>query len=184
MEKATTIDQLYRENPLLAFSVYTHLQVDITRRLGAEVLATLDTAITPPTVEGGATKADGATINRAYGQFWLWVLAAYEVVRTMSQAAGCFSEPLAARLLEFKRHIAGLRIPFAKQEYARGSDQPIGSEASIAGIKGTPRDMSFEVQGVGYSVRELVSEFDNLIQGVRPDDVLHRHGWRENHEVS
>src|SRR5258706_8916923 len=128
MEQANTIDQLYRENPLLEFSVYTHMQVEITRRLGSEVLDTLDMAIAPPAVEGATTTTDGAALNRAYAQFWLWVLAAYEVVRTMSQARGCFSVPLAGRLLEFKRHIAGLRIPFAKQEYARGGDQPIGSE--------------------------------------------------------
>lgn len=184
MEQAKTIDELYRKNPLLAFSVYTHMQAEITRGLGRDVLATLDNAIALSAQEGATTTADGSGINRAYGQFWLWVLAAYEVVRTMSQASGCFSKRLAERLVEFKRHIAGLRIPFAKQEYAQGGDHPIGSEASIAGINGNTCDMSFTVRGVTYSVRGLVSEFDNLMQGIRPDDVLHRHGWRGKHEVS
>ena len=120
MEQAKTIDQLYRENPLLAFSFYAHMQAEITRRLGRDVLATLDTAIAPSAEEGAAATGDATAINHAYGQFWLWVLAAYEVVRTMSQARGCFSEPIAQRLVDLKRHIAGLRIPFAKQEYARG----------------------------------------------------------------
>ena len=54
--------------------------------------------------------------NLAYGRIWLWILGAYEVVRTMCQARICFSEEYLAKLTTFKTAMADIRIPFAKQE--------------------------------------------------------------------
>ncbi len=177
MEEAKAVERRYMENPLLAFSFYTQLQTDVTRRLGQDVLAALDEAI-------GREEVDATTLNRAYGQFWLWVLAAYEVTRTMSQAKRCFREAIAEKVVAFKRRIAGIRIPFAKQEYPGGGDVAIGAEASIAGIDSKKRDMTFVVRGVAFSARSLMTEFDALIRGIERGDVLHRHGWRGKDDVT
>jgi hypothetical protein len=181
MDAAERTKQLLAESPLVAFSVYTHIQAGVVRSLGNDVLTTLNVAIAP--VESGG---DSTLINRAYGQFWLWVLAAYEIVRTMSQVRGCFSEPTAGSILAFKQHIAVLRIPFAKQtyaftkqEYAAKSKTPtrIGTDASISGFDVKTRDILFDVRGTKFSARKLVNDFDALIQSIKLEDVQHPHGW-------
>lgn len=164
MEK---IERIYMEHPLLAFSVYTHIQSEIVRGLGNEVIASLDTAIASDAV-------DATTINRAYGQFWLWVLGAYEITRTISQAKACFSPRVGANVLDFKQRLGRLRIPFAKQEYAGGTAL-LGSETSISGIDNQKKDMTFSVQGVVFSARRLVADFDGLISQIKPADVLDNH---------
>ena len=127
---------------------------------------------------------DGTVLNRVYGQFWLWVLAAYEIVRTMCQARACFSDRLAGRLAALKTQVAELRIPFAKQEYPGVRGVPIEAEASISGWDAATKDITFEVGGKDISARALVTEFDEVIATVQPADVLHRHGWSPKHDVS
>ena len=178
MEDIEAVRRLLRENPLIAFSVYTHIQADITRGLGRDVARTLDAAF------GQQTSVDGGAFNRAYGQFWLWVLAAYEVVRTMSQWKACFSDRFAAKLATFKKHVAELRIPFAKQEYAGRHGKPIEAEASVYSVDAGAKDIKFEVKGHIISARSLLAEFEDLVATVEPTDVLHRHGWSPEHEVS
>jgi hypothetical protein len=46
---------------------------------------------------------DGSRIERAESLMWLWLLAAYEVVRTMHQAKQCFSDPVSAELGQLKK---------------------------------------------------------------------------------
>ncbi len=168
---------MYMEHPLLAFSFYTHVQCEITRRLGHELLTSLETAIAPDSV-------DATVLDRAYGQFWLWVLGAYEITRTMSHAEACFSPAVAKNVLDFKRRITRLRIPFAKQEYAGRETVLLGADASISGIDRQKRDMTFNVRGDVFSARGLVADFDALISSIKPADVLHRHGWRERRGIS
>jgi len=177
MEDIDAVERIRREQPLVIFSVYTHIQAEITRGLGRDVLATLDAAFGPNGV-------DGSGFNRAYGQFWLWVLAAYEIVRTMYQSKGCFSDRLVRRLGEFKKRIAELRIPFAKQEYPGKRDRPIQAEASIYDVDAGAKDISFEVRGQVISARALLAEFEELVSTADAGDVLHRHGWSPEHDVS
>lgn len=125
MSNEKFINKIVRENPLIAFSLYTHLQVEIVRDLGHQILEILDTAF-------DSNAADGKGVNRAYGSFWLWVLGSYEITRTFCQAESCFSGTLVAELKGFKKKVAILRMPFAKQEYPR-KKEPIKTEASSAG---------------------------------------------------
>ena len=97
----------------------------------------------------------------------------------MSQASRCFRQPVADKIVGFKRRIAGLRMAFAKQEYEGWEHAPIGPEASIAAIDIGKRDMLFEVRGTIFSARDLVGAFASLIRSITLADVLHRHGWRE-----
>src|ERR1700687_2076506 len=87
------------------------------------IIRELDAAL----VEGGSVHAP--TFIIAYSHFWLWVLAAYEVTRTMHQARVCFSVPLGNRLGTLKKQLSQLRVPFAKQELP-GEFEPIQGEAS------------------------------------------------------
>ena len=161
------VERMLDENPLIAFSPFTHGQVEILRDLATRLFAELDRTI-------GAGQVDGQGFQRCYAMFWLWVLGAYEVTRTMSQARSCFSEQLASRITEFKKRIAKLRMPFAKQEYA-GRKQPIGAEPSVSGIDCDARDFSFAVEQQLFSVRETIAEFLAVFDGIKRDDILRDH---------
>ena len=167
MSNENLVDKMLNENPLVAFSVYTHIQVEIVRDLGRQILEILDSAFEPG-------MADGNCVNRAYGLFWLWVLGSYEVTRTMSQAESSFSNPLAVKLKTFKKKVSSLRMPFAKQEYPN-KRRPIKAEASISGIDTQTGDLKFEVRGKVLSMRSFVNEFESLFSSVRLADILQRH---------
>ena len=165
------IEAMLEENPLVAFSPYTHSQVEILSQLGASLLAELDAAIREKQI-------DGQRFNRAYAMFWLWVLGAYEVTRTMVQARSCFSGAFAERVATLKKRIAKLRMPFAKQEYAGGNrctSRPISGEASVTGIDCEARDFLFAVGEERFSVRALVLDFTALFKRVKRSDVLKDH---------
>jgi hypothetical protein len=112
MERREPVNGVTREHPLVAFSVYTDIQVKVVRRLGDDILHILDTVVCKGSV-------DATGLTRSYGLFWLWVLAAFEIIRTMAQAEGCFSKVLSTKLAAFKKHISPLRIVFAKQDYSK-----------------------------------------------------------------
>ena len=174
METHSILDKMLHSNPLILFSVYTDIQSKTVRELGREVLESLDSGITPnPDIAGGIICSTEVT-HRGYGQFWLWILAAYEVVRTMCQAEKCFSPHLAGELKELKQKLATLRIPFAKQELP-GQKSPVGGEPSIAGINLTPPDILFQVKGQVLSARTLISEFAAVFQGISRGDIVASH---------
>lgn len=160
----TSIQEIYEHDPLLRFSIYSAVQARTVRRLGQDLLSHLDRSLAVPgQIEGPH--------EEFYGNLWLWVLAAYEVVRTMAQARHCFSRDAHARILAYKRTLATLRIPFAKQEFA-GSREVISGEASIYGFDFARRDVQFQVRGVALSVRDLITQFDDLIGSLTISDIL------------
>jgi hypothetical protein len=156
-------EETLTRHPLIRFSIYTHLQVEIVREIAAEILALLDSL-----PEGSAI--DARVVNRAYGRFWLWVLAAFEVTRTMKPA--CFSGRLNERLGAFRRRVVVMRAPFTKQQLA-GKKLPINAEASIAAWQhqGEP-DFAFKVGDDFIWVRPLLAEFEDLVSSIKPDDIL------------
>lgn len=166
------VDGVTHEHPLVAFSVYTDIQVKTVRRLAEDILHILDTAVSEGSV-------DATGLEHSYGLFWLWVLAAYEITRTMTQVKGCFSKGLSTKLTAFKINISPLRIIFAKQEYP-GKRFPIASEASIYGLDTVGKDMRFEVRGAILSARTLIAEFDALFKSITPSDILHDYRWSYN----
>jgi hypothetical protein len=114
-------------------------------------------------------------INHIHGHFWLWVLASYEIARTMDQNSDCFKDETAKRIKAFKKKIAELRIPFAKQEYNNNGGIITGAELSIAGIDPTDKDIAYTVKGKVYKVRSLVEDFERLIRGIRHEDILKKY---------
>ncbi len=168
------IEDMLSRSPLIGFSVYTDIHSRTIRRLGQEILACLEAGIGPDSSTGKGAVCSGEVINRGYGQCWLWVLGAYEVVRTMCQAERCFTPRVRAELKGLKRRLAVLRMPFAKQELP-GKTVPVRAEPSIFGIGDSPPDLRFEVKGKVVSVRELIGEFARVFEGITRADVLADH---------
>ena len=161
----SVVQAALRSRPLLRFSAYTAIQADIVRNLSAEIRSVLDDAFR---VSG---QVQGDSFSRAYGLFWLWVLGSYEVVRTMSSAPTCFTASAFVKIRAYKKRIAVLRIPFAKQQY-RGEATAIRAEASVWGIDQDAKDLKFEVKDRVITIRTMLDDFDELITALTPDDVL------------
>lgn len=162
------VERVYAACPLVIFSVYTDIQCTVIRKLGQSILAALDQGIRE---EDGKTSVDGEMFNRVYGDFWLWVLGAFEIVRTMEGAKECFSPRLQDELRTFKRKIVFLRSPFTKQMLA-GARTKIRAEPSIADIEHSPPNMIFSVESQRFSVRDLCTHFEAMIASIRREDVL------------
>lgn len=147
-------------NPLTKFSFHTQVQVDILLRFGNEINEITDIYEESRVIED---------FNRCYGKFWLWVLGAYEVIRTMDQNKECFSDDLKIKIRYLKIYLATLRMPFAKLELAGKRDSIITSELSVIGFK---KGMCFEIDGKSYSSGNVIEKFSEFIQSIRPDQVL------------
>lgn len=160
------IDEMCRKNPLLKFSVYTQVQIQQLTMVSDEIMGILD-----------RNTVGGIVVHwhRSYGLFWLWVLGAYEVIRTMDEHKQCFSEPLRQKVGGLKEELAKVRIPFAKQQFARKKgykDRAIGSEPSVVGFGEENKDLLFEIEGNSVSCRNMLKQFNDFIQSVNHEEVL------------
>lgn len=174
MDERNTIAEMLDRSPLIGFSVYTQFQFRTLSAVGREILDLLDSSM----AEGSA---DAQAFNRAYGMFWLWLLGAYEITRTMCQAKPCFTAELSTKLIAFKKRLSALRMPFAKQEYEGGKTRiPIRTEASICSVDTMGKDFKFEINGTVVSVRDLISAFESVFGNIKREDVLrdHRDSYR------
>ena len=117
---------------------------------------------------------DRKEFQQAYGYSWLYVLGAYEALRTMDQEDGIFKEKLKKNIKSLKQDFANLRIPFAKQEYAKKHSKFIENEASVHNIEVGPEggDLKFKIKGKIYSIRDFINRFNRLIGNIKPEDVL------------
>lgn len=160
-------DELLKQNPEFHFSTYTHLQVLTVRKLGQAINKQLDTMLATEDVVDG-------DINEVYGQFWLWVIGSYEIIRTMSQAKKCFSTNLNTSLASVKANLSKIRMPFAKQEY-KGKSKPIRNEASISSFNHKTRDFAFSIGDDQIWARDLIGEFDNIFKNMEAKDIVGDH---------
>lgn len=161
MDQNDAIRQMLEVSPLMAFSVYTVSQVDALHRVATEIKL-----LSEPWGDVGPI----TDFQRVYGLFWLWVLGSYEVARTMDQnAMRCFSEGARARTAKMKRRLAEIRMPFAKQQL-RGSNIPVYSEPSVAGIKGG--GMIFHIGSEIFNSIEIIHEFESFIESITPRDIV------------
>lgn len=165
MSSEKTLADLLAKDPLVRFSVYSQIQAQTLRDVSAEISSLLDRTIS----EGKFV--DGGNLNVIYGRFWMWVIGAYEVTRTMSEYKTCFSTSLNGRVDAFKRQISTLRMPFAKLQF-KGSDKPINGEASIYSFDMEGKDFIFQVGEKQFPMRWLMGEFNSLITSIKPEDVL------------
>lgn len=174
MKQDDPVEKMLTENPLIGFSVYTHIQSKTLQTLRQEIIQCFEAGMYTLSGDGETPCVDGELVNRAYGLFWLWVLGAFEIVRTMCQAEQCFSSRVIGDLKDIKRRLALLRMPFAKQELA-GKSVPVGAEPSIYRIVGSPPDFWYQVSGQEFSVRQLLDEFAIVLSKINRSDVLANH---------
>jgi hypothetical protein len=174
MKPNPAVEELLNNHPLAQFSVYTDGQSRVVRELGQEILRDLVSGIHPDDGSGKGMVCETEVVARGYSQFWLWVLGAYEVVRTMCQAERCFSSRLGTELKVLKQRLTVIRIPFAKQELP-GRRIPVRAEPSIYRIVDSPPDLRFEVDDRVISAAELICEFARVFAGITRADVLNDH---------
>jgi len=162
------VEEMYRKNPFEKFSVYTQIQIDQLKRVSDEILEILER-------NNIAGVFDGNDSLRSYGLFWLWVLGAYEVFRTMNEHNQCFSEPLRQEIEVLTKDLAKVRVPFAKQQFPRKKgqkDRAIGSELSKVGVGEEDKDLLFQIEGKSVSCRKMLKRFEDFVQSVNYEEVL------------
>lgn len=164
-----TWEQVVERAPLMAFSHYLSGRVNVLLNLADEILVHLDQGFSQAFVDGGR-------VGRAESLMWLWMLGAYEVVRTMCQAKSCFSARAFNELFQLKKALAVVRMPAAKMEKA-GKKEPVTSNRSPAGWDAANRDLLLndpeEAQDI--SARFILAKFERVFASMTKDDVLARH---------
>lgn len=145
------LEELFRLKPLSAFSIYTQGQADYLVGVGKKLCEKFDTY-------------DNVIddFSDTYGLFWLWVLGAYEVIRTLSQHSGEFEPGFVEELLKLKKFIAEVRMPFAKQQY-RGREEFIFGDLSVVGCD---KDFKFVIDGKPVSARKVIDRFVVFIESI------------------
>jgi hypothetical protein len=167
-----TIENLFAEYPLSAFSFYTEVHFRVLKKTGKEIYAMLDNAFKDSYFEEKVLHGvDHNDLLEVYGLFWLWTLGAFELTRTMSTAKKCFVPEMHKKLDNLRAHLAMIRNPFAKQQ-PRGKRQPIRGEASISDIDGTKKDICFSAEGNKFWVRDEIRTFEDLIESITIKDIL------------
>ena len=145
------------ETPLIKCSLYTVTQAQSLRAVGDEIIG----------ISKGLNDR-GFDVQRINDLFWLWVLGAYETVRTMDQHKECFAEPLQTKIYDKKVYLAKIRMPFAKQEL-RGSGKPVYNELSADGFD---NGLIFDIRGIQYNSTTVVDDFLTFIGSINPQDIV------------
>ena len=155
-------------DPLSTFSFYLSGRVNVLCGFADEIIENLDEGFL-------ASSVDGGRISRAESLMWLWILGAYEIVRTMVQAEKCFSPEALKKLRVLKKSLSVVRMPASKME-KQGKRVPVTSNRSPAGWNVENKDLLVnDPEGDDISARELFSNFDKTFCSIRKSDILARH---------
>lgn len=162
---AVDTETFISQNPLVRFSIYTYLQSQTLIRFGNSIKLQFDLILKEP---GKLDLPKGDS----YGDIWLWFVGAYEVVRTMADPKwkGSWSPQKHQEIVEFKKRIADIRVPFAKQELR--SSRAVNAENSIFGVDHERRTYLFKIGDQIFDVRAEIEFFEELINGITSEDVL------------
>jgi len=163
-----TWEQTVERDPIIAFSFYLSGRKNVLLAIADEITENLDQAFS-------GTVLDGSRLERAESLMWLWTLGAYEVVRTMCQAKGCFSQRALDGLTQLKKTLATVRMPAAKMEKP-GRKAPVTSNRSPSGLDVPNRDLLVsDPLAVEVSARFVLKEFGQVFSSITKDDVLGSH---------
>lgn len=164
-----TWEQIVERDPVMAFSHYLSGRVHLLLALKEEILDHLESGFSGKHVDGGR-------VGRAESLMWLWILGAYEVVRTMCQAKGCFSDSMFSELALLKKTLSAARMPAAKMEKV-GKKKPVNSNRSPSGWDVVTRDLFVNDpdEKPDISARFMLAEFDRVFSSMTKHDVLARH---------
>ena len=163
----TEEERLERE-PLLAYSFYLHGRVHALMHIASEIEEALDLGF-------GSNLVHGGLVGRAETLMWLWILGAYEVVRTMCQSPGCFSDRACTDFKSLKRSLASVRMPAAKMEL-QGKNQPVSSDRSPSGWSAERKDLLVNAPDEpNVYARDLIQKFERAISELKRSDVIKHH---------
>ena len=168
-----TQEQMELRDPIMVFSFYLSGRVAVLSHFSAEILEHLDEGFS-------AQPLDGSRVERADSLMWLWLLGAYEIVRTMTQAEQCFSVRAMSELKNLKKILATARMPSAKMEKP-GRRIPVTSDRSPSGWDFSSRDLLMGDPEAPVSARFLLSEFDWVLSSIGKGDVVAAHA--DSYEV-
>lgn len=163
-------EEMVKHDPLIAYSFYLSGRVNCLLDVSREVTTLLDEGF-------GSGTVDGSKVGRAEMLGWLWVLGAFEIIRTMNQSKRrCFTEQLHPEMTMLKKRLAMVRVPATKLEEA-GGKLPISSDRSPSGWHIGRKDLivSSPHSGEMIYLRDLFLEFENFVASTTPQDVLARH---------
>lgn len=163
-----TWEQIVERDPLVAFSHYLSGRVHVLLAVSDEIIENLDQGFTREHIDVGR-------IERAESLMWLWVLGAYEVVRTMCQSKTCFTQQSFNELYQLKKALAVVRMPAAKMEKP-GTKIPVTSNRSPTGWDASGRDLLInDPESSNVLARELLTEFDRVFSSIKASDILAHH---------
>jgi len=163
-----TWEQSVERDPLIAFSHYLCGRVHVLLAIADEITENLDSGFSEQVIDGGQ-------VERAESLMWLWMLGAYEVVRTMCQAKACFTKQALDELSQLKKRLSLVRMPAAKMEKP-GLKIPVNSNRSPAGWDVSRRDLLVnDPESTNIYARDLLEEFDRVFSSIKASDILGRH---------
>lgn len=163
-----TEDQSLEREPLLAYSFYLNGRVHALMHIASEIEEALDLGF-------GSTLVHGGLVGRADTLMWLWILGAYEVMRTMCQSPGCFSEQALTRFKSMKKSLAVVRMPAAKME-PQGKNQAVSSDRSPSGWSVDRKDLLVNAPDEpNVYARDLIEQFERVVSDLKRNDVIKSH---------
>ena len=163
-----TWEQIVERDPLIAFSHYLSGRVHVLLAIADEITENLDGGFFGQVV-------DGRQVERAESLMWLWMLGAYEVVRTMCQAKACFTQQTLDELNKLKKLLSVVRMPAAKMEKP-GVKIPVTSNRSPSGWDVSRRDLLVnDPESTNIFARDLLAEFDRVFSSIKAADILGSH---------
>jgi hypothetical protein len=162
-----TWDQCLAIEPLLAFSFILSTRNNQLSAVADEILELLDSGISSEFM-------DGSKVTKAGILMWLWILGAYEIVRTMCQSNNCFSSKYMEKLVPLKKKLAKIRVPDSKME-KQGKKKPVISNRSPWFELPKSKDLLIGDPEEAYSAREIIDEYFSVIYSLRPEDVIGSH---------
>ncbi len=164
-----TWEQSIAQEPLLKFSFYLSGRVNVLYEIGEEIITNLEKGFSDSIV-------NHSYVARAETLMWLWILGAYEIVRTMDQAKVCFSDSVTVELTNLKKYLAKVRIPAAKMEKP-GNKIPVPSNRSASGWDESRRDLIINdpTESVSIFARDVLDKFDSFFSSIKPENILDCH---------
>ena len=159
-------EQVERE-PLLAFSFILSTRNNQLATIADEIIELLDSGISPKFI-------DGSKVTKAGILTWLWLLGAYEIIRTMCQAKSCFSSEAMSKLLPLKRKLAKVRMPDAKME-KQGKKEPVISSRSPWCEIPESKDLLIGDPEEAYSAKAIIDEYFSVVYSLSEKDILGTH---------
>lgn len=168
MAQFESYEDFGKSNPLARYSFYASGRVKALLELEMEIVAKLDATFP----SAGTVKPE--PLDRAEILSWLWILGAYEVIRTMCQAKKCFSQHANDSLLGLRRELGSVRMPAAKME-KQGKPEAVASSRSPAGVCPAQRDLLVGDPYHPTSLRPLLGHFRAVVSQIKDSDVLDSH---------